>query len=278
MSDVTKRADAPKEVTLVGQDAPSWLLDAAKDDQSLVGTAKLKLLARMKRVQDQGKKGKELCARHGVGSLLIMPDEICLAKSTEVVQFVPLYFFEEFTSQGNIKDKGGKFIREQTFDMKSDLAAAAQDPERRTFQYQGGDGSNYEGRNVHHLCFFSVIYGNHPARGSIFVLSFEKGEFTAGQKFISQLHARRAGASPMPLWSQVWGLTPIHRSREFEWEGADTVPVEGLMHIAEDEVASFKLMHETAKADHAAKAFRVQRDDEGEDGADTSGDDPSVKL
>lgn len=256
------------KIKKVGTDAPSWLVDLAKQEQesgsSLAAVRAHRQLQRLKIIQGMTRK-IELKQRFGEGSVLIQPGDKLLAKLDEPFLFVPLFHFTEFSKMADIDDSGSSMFQGRTFDEGSDIARRAKDANLRSEAYGPSDKDGkpmYAYRYVEHLVFPGVIYGAHEVAGTVVAVSFEKGEFFNGTAFCSAILLRKVAGRTAPLWSQVWELrSRLHKNRTGQqWYGFDYFTPEQPF-ILEGEVESFLSQHEEIVKQYKEKLLEVDRDD-----------------
>jgi hypothetical protein len=120
-------------------------------------------------------------------------------------------------------------------------------------------------RHVEHLNFAGMIYGDHPLAMTPVALSFAKGELNVGKNLCSAALLRKAGANTAPLWSQVWEFGSATRDRGGNtWWGLDfSNPSDASPWITEDEVTTFKALHDELRDLHRQSRLGVDQSDEG---------------
>lgn len=262
------REDKDK-VKKVGLDAPSWLVDVAKENESSLDAVRAhRQLQRAKIVQGMTRR-LELKQRFGEGAVLVQPGDVLLAKLDEPFLFVPLFHFTEFSKLAHIDDASSGMFQARTFDERSELARRARDGNLRSEPYgpKDKDGKHlYSYRYVEHLVFPGIIYGAHPLAGTVIAISFERGEFFNGTSFCSAILLRRVGGVSAPLWSQVWELrSRLHKNRVGQqWYGFDFFTPEQPF-ILEEESVSFREQHEELKRQFQSKLIEVDRSDVADD-------------
>lgn len=272
----------------VGADAPSWLADVARSDESLSQVKKYRRLGRLKIVQGNSPSAKARIKQFGEGAVITQPGESLVAKPKEPFCFVPLFMFTEFCQWKDRDDesKDVPMIVERTFDELSRVAQCARDKNRRREYYGPTDaehpGGKYQYRYVEHLCFPGIVYSG-PLAGTPVTISFEKGEFMRGNDWCSAIMLRRVGDAIAPLWTQVWELRSGdgedgHRNPQYEWWGfnystpdltavpdpADPDRDRGPF-ILFSEVDAYRRMHEDLREKYAAQELEVDRSDADED-------------
>lgn len=263
---------------------PEYLQKYLETDTSLDSMQQYRVVPRLKVVQ--GTSSEELQANAGIGAIVLTPGNTVVAALSDdkkdrhsiPFNFVPILFFTEFLKFRDLKDKeGGAMIMERTFDPGSELAKKAKDSKKRKEEYgepykdkETGQMRRFSAANVEALNFPGFIYSpEHPLKGQIVTLVFQRGEFTVGTNFISSITMRR-----IPLWSQVYTLFTTFRpkSAEKKWWGIDAKPAE-VPTIAGEEVEFFKTTHDELKAQWDKKMLVVDRSDadgepQTEEGAD----------
>jgi hypothetical protein len=273
------RVEDPTEMVRVRQsvlaptDVPDWLRSEAETDQggSLAGTEKYRVLSRVKVIQGTSK--EELQNTYGIGGVILVPDmeRVCKGPQAEGAteaeksfKFVPMLFFNEFTVQNDLKDTASPFIAERTFNDNSEIAKKARSADTRQERYGELDPNTqqpkFQRRFVEHLCFIGVIYDHkHPLAGRPICITFEKGEFGTGTRFITAFRNRRAGGHPVPLWAQVWCFRPKLRQRGTNsWRGLDFFnPPADELYIRQEEGPTFKEWHNRLSEELKEERLRV---------------------
>ena len=262
---MANRNDTPQELVKVGADRHDYLSAYVEKDTSLEMLDEYKILPRIKVIQQMTR--EELKDTYGEGSLIITPGDMLLAKKKDQeFQFVPVFFFPEWCLWSDRRDKANPMIQERSLEKGSKLALLSADPEKRFEEYEGGpENKPFKKRYVAHLNFVGVVYGEHPASGTMCTLTFSRGEYNKGRAFISAAKLRRLGSKTAPLWSQVWTLRSNLRERgENKWYGIDFASPQDPF-ILKEEVPGFKSMFEMLKEDYEKKILQVNRADEGDE-------------
>jgi len=229
---MANRNETPTEVTRV---APSWLVKEAEKDKSLTGVDAHKRVPMIKCVQAMS---ADEIKGYGEGAIVTAPGNQLLAAPGEVLQFVPLFMFEEYCKWSDLDDKDSPMILERSFWANSDIAIKAKDTTRRFEDY----GNSYKYRYVHHLHFPGIIYTG-EFKGLIATLTFCRGEFFTGQNFCSACSMRKIDGVRVPLWAQVWDLSSSQRQGRYKWQGLD-LKVPELSPIIDDcDREAFKKLH-----------------------------------
>lgn len=218
---------------------PSFLADVIEEDNSFAGTEQYHSVSLMKIIQ--GQTNDDLRTKFGVGTVLLLPSQAVVwragtedKEASPSFKFVPLFFFAEFCKWTDRKDKEAeRMVIARSFDPEGEIAARANDFERRFEMYPGHEDKPPQKqmfyRYVHHLRFVGIIYGDHPLSGALTTLSFQRGEYRRGEALIEALKMRRVEINGqkfrLPMWSQVLECSCSERNgEEGDWWGIDAVP------------------------------------------------------
>ena len=257
---------------------PAYLAQHMEADHSLDAMKEYRVVPRLKIVQSTT--DQALKTSFGEGSVVLAPSNtpaIMMERGqtkTPMVTLVPVFFFNEFCTWKDLKDKNNELpkIIARSYDKASEIAIRANDPNKRIWKYnhkKDGDktiavpdpNGSYKARDVNHLNFLCIVYEeSHPLKGQLVTLSFARGEFGQGRNFISAVSMRR-----IPLWSQVWAIGSAYRDRgDKKWFGWDyAVPGEGKSpNIKEEEVQYFMAAHNELAQLHRGGNVVVDRTDE----------------
>lgn len=264
----------------VGGVDPALLMKYTETDNSLASLMEYRILPRTKVIQ--GLSDQSLKDKFGEGAAIVRPGDALIAKKGETFLFVPQFFFAEFAKWADRRDKESKMVLERSFDPTSDIAKNARDEHKRFELYKGQEkkkeGDQFKYRYVEHLRFPGVIYGDHVLAGTPTVISFERGEFIQGKSFISAIALRRQIVDlpdnggkkpiPVPLWAQVWALTPALRDKNGnKWFGLDyknPSDVEGKEYdnvIRDEDFPVFQAENQSLLEIHKANKLRVEDED-----------------
>lgn len=269
---MAKRTESAVEK--VGPDA-SYLSKFLETDTSLSNMDSYVIVPRFKIIQQMT--DAELKKRVGEGSVIIKPgDAVVWKEGDPPFQFVPLFFFPEWTIMSDRRDKDSPMFLSRTFDPSSKIAKAAADPQLRSVPYEGHEGrpekDQWKRRYVEHLRFIGLIYGDHDLVGTPVTLSFEKGEYYNGRDFISAIKYRKhlidGKRSSVPLWSQIWNFhVSLRPSDDGSWYGFDFTPPEVKI-IKPEEVEEFYAQHCDLRDAHQEQRIRVDGDEHEEERAE----------
>lgn len=256
------------QVKKVGEDAPSWLIEAAKAETKSLDHVKTYRRVPVLRVIQAMTQQPALKAQFGEGSAILTPGNALVAKVDQPFNFVPLFSWTEFRKWADRNDKSIPAVQGSSYDHKSDIAIKARDKDRRYEGYSEIDTKTkqhkFEFRYIEHLIFAGMLYGEHEFAGTVCSLSFEKGEFWNGNNFCSSIVLRKVGGQTAPLWSQVWEFrVRDHKNKQDQhWWGLDYFTPEQAF-ISEDEAVTFEAAHEELAKQFAAKQIIVDLEDDG---------------
>ena len=261
------RNTAAKDIEKVGGGGalavPDFLAGKLKEDHSLDVVAQHIRVPRLKLIQPMS--DDDLKDRFGEGTALVRPGDLTIAEKTDIFLVVPVFFFTDFNKWSDRRDKESPMIVERTLDPTSELASDCLNANKRRVFYDGQEGKPEEKklffRNSQHLNFLCYIYGEHSLSGQIITITMLRGEFTNGENWCSGMKMRR-----MPLWSQVWGLTPMLRKPDAskKWWGLDhSIPQfeDDRPHpslIMPDESDFFEDAHFTLKEAHDKRILDIE--------------------
>lgn len=275
---------------------PSYLANfTGEQDDSKKGMGEYRILSRVKVVQATS--DPDLLKIHSAGTVifsstgaLVSPVNKETQKSAKFL-FVPLVFFAEFCAFNDRKDQDSDMIEERSFDPTSEIANKSRDPDKRFERYGPGDPKakaddparqhKYVRRFVESMNYAGIIYGEHPLAGESCVVSFARGEYGQGTRYVNATRMNK-----LPLWAQVWEFNSAFRApdEDRKWYGLDfspcTLPDGNPMPIKESEVPVFKELYEKLKELHKRRVLMVDRKDEaGEsDEAATAGTNPQTRF
>ena len=225
----------------------------AKEDTSLAELKDYRVVPRVKVVQALSR--PLIDAGFAEGDIVLMPAKLEIGP---VFDIVPLFFFPEFITWKDRKDKNPEtpMIIGRSFDRGSVIAAKAAKPETRTEEY----GQGMKMRHCEHLNFICIVYGEHDLKGTAITLSFSRGEYRSGREFINKIMMRKQDGVEIPLWGQVWRCEAAqHSTDQHSWAGLDIVNAD-VPFIQDNEVGGFKQLHEEFKKLHSAALIQVDRD------------------
>lgn len=154
------------------------------------------------------------------GSVVIPNADTLVFDKEGSVDFIPVFFFQEFIKWRDRKDKSDEpAIVEKTSDPQSELAEMCRDADRRMEPYPNDEKLRF--RNTHHLNFV-VMLTSGPCAGEICALSFHRSMFYDGKKFIGAIQMRKMptdqGLVSAPMFFTQWKLAVEERSNdEGEW-------------------------------------------------------------
>jgi hypothetical protein len=274
-----RNTQADKGITKVTP--PSWL-SYADEDTSLATLQPHVIVPRCKVIQAMSEDG--LKKQFGEGTCVIRPGDSVLAALGETFFFCPLFFFVEFCKWSDRRDTTNPMIIARTFDPTSDIARRAQSSELRLEIYPEDAkvkaAAQRQFRYVEHLNFVGVVYGEHDLAGTEVTVSFARGEHGQGRNFITAITLRRQevqtqdGATariPVPLWAQVWGMTPALRDRKDQkWYGLDFHP--GVPPtISSERVDAHRTRYLELKDAYDQRRLTVDGDDRTEETTSTDG-------
>jgi len=282
MAKTDRNNPAKKGIVKVAGSA-NWLASVAQEDSSLAGLQAHVIVPRMKLIQQMT--DEVLKKQFGEGTCIVRPGDTVLAPPGETFFFVPLFFFVEYCKWADRKDTSNPMIIARSFDPSSDIAKRSQNSELR-FEIYAEDlkvkpEKQRRYRYVEHYNFVGVVFGEHDLAGTEVTLSFSRGEHGQGKNFITACTMRRqeveteSGSTarvPVPLWAQVWALSPSLRERnDQKWYGLDFLPGEPAI-IPEELVEKHQTRHLELKEAYDQRRLVVDGDDRPEEDDSSSVD------
>lgn len=183
---------------------------------------------------------------------------------SDAFRVVPLFFFPEWVTMSDLKDKASNTILYRTTNENDPIVAKARDQKLRTEQY--GDNDQFKMSHREIFNFMCVIVGEHPLAGSHVVMTFSRGEHRTGRQWCTYLFMRKS-----PIFGQIFEFSTSERhGSEGDWWGFDFKPIGW---VAQDDFENLKEIHAEFKRLHAAQALRSGGDDDDIiDGAATAGE------
>lgn len=224
-----------------------YLAEHVEDDESLLGLQDYFIPPTLKKLEATSKQ-RDLVQEFGAGSIILTPQNTCVWKQGDKpFKFVPILFVPIIRKWVDLKDPEGPNVIDTSFDVTSNLAKIARDPEKRNAE-EYGNGFHYQ--YVEHLTFLGVLYDGEFA-GTQCVLSFERSGHFKGKGFLTAIQSRRVTVNEksikQPLWAQVWGIELIAQSNQFgNWFGFNFKVVTPSV-IEQQYVQPFKEMHISLK-------------------------------
>lgn len=283
-NDLSKREESAVEHI---EAAPSWLVDAAREDTSKEALKEHLILPSLRIIPSQpGEKLKQYKESYGEGALVITPGGIALAPHDTWVKIVPLFMFTEYRKWHDRDDEGSPAVLDRTFDPTHEIARRAKDERLRQEPYGDlnrmvkGRVQPFEYSYVEHLCFTVLPYDPGPAQGMPCVLEFQRGSHWKGEEFSSSALMRHEKGVSLPLWTQVWEVQTREITRKgYTWWAIEYRNCEdGQIRITDAEADAFRknyFLHKDAhdsknltvdlsEADDDARAVDVEVADDGE--------------
>ncbi len=269
MSDRTDLSTDVEDTTV------NYLAELAADDNSLDGLEEFLVLPYLQRLEAGS--DKELVEKFGAGCIILSGQNVLIWKKNDPpFKFVPILFVPVIKKWRDRQDAEKPRILEETFDMRSNLAKIARNPDRRSSEEYG---NGYKYQYVEHLTFLGVLYDGDFA-GTSCSLSFEKSSHFKGKSFITAIQSRKIQGKDgimqrQPLWSQVWGIRLIAKhNAKGDWYGLDFQNMEQSV-ISQQHVKPFKEMNVRYKEmqrkdlivlDEDSTSTAVINDDDNNDG------------
>ncbi len=229
------------------------------------GTEEIREYLRPGRIKVMQSNRTQTYAEFPEGSVIVTPVNMLLAENEQKFHFVPLLFFPEWCTMNPfaMKDKL-PFVREQSFDPRSDIAAKARNKDTRAEPCPENPKFMIKHKQFFNFVCYLVCQ---PELSRIpVVLSFSGGEFGRGQRLSDQIAMK---ASQCPIWGQVYEARVPKTKRvaeQGEWFGIDVSPptVEGIAPFVmnADEAKILQEAHRELKRLHAEKLLQVDHEEE----------------
>jgi hypothetical protein len=247
-----------KEVVRVGKDGPSFLKQFVEEDKSVEALKEHRVLNRISVIQSNSP--REIKDKFGEGSLAVPASEALVALKDASVEFVPVFFFDEFVTWSDRDDTASMMILDRSVDPASEVACKAKDFDLMFESYgpkvKDSDKLQFTKRHSHHLNFVGMLYSG-TFKGTPVVITFSRSDFKKGKAFISAILMRKVDGEQAPLWSTRWKVFSEPRKNEKgEWYGLGFSNADDPW-IEEGDAPYFKQMHEEMCAFHEASRLTV---------------------
>lgn len=273
---MAKRNEDPKEIMTVGDNLPAEIMDLIggessgfEDIQEYITLPFIKII--------QGQTSEEIQEIVGnAGSVGAIPGPIPIAKKGKTFEVIPVFFWNSFHTWSDLKDKESPMFLDSSLDGNSELAkkAKSKDPEQRSETY--GERDQFTMLHCHHFNFASIIFAE-EIQGLAATITFCKGEWSRGRRWMNQMYNTFKGSKRVPLYLQRWefGTSLRDRGPDKKWWGFDMVPAEEKI-VSDVELANMLIgqHHELRKA-HIERRLAVQVDDET---GDSDGSEVNIDL
>jgi len=134
----------------------------------------------------------ELITTHGVGSTILTPTNVLVAKHGDSFKFVPIIQYAEFMTWADIGMKGlVPPILDRSLDSNSKLARKCRDRNLWVEEGYDYDGKKLKVRHVEHITFVVVIMDEELGAVPC-IMSFSRAEHKQGRNLCSLLSLRNA--------------------------------------------------------------------------------------
>ena len=216
------------------QQVPDYLRERGAEGLEHTGD-QVSLPPRLKVIQAQT--DDELREQHGVGSVILMPDELLIAKAEESFTANLLFFWQAFQKWADLNDVSHDIpIIEETVDPRSEIARKALS--RAIEPY--GDGTDRKFEFVH--CYNAAI--KLANTGGWGIVSWSKGSHKLGRQLHSRLVALKAPvyAYRMTLTSERTQNASGQKYWWLRWRHDAWLPA--------DELESARAIYETIAEQH----------------------------
>jgi hypothetical protein len=185
------------------QEAPAWL--QKKEPQGIEEIGKYQNMLRLKIIQSQT--DPQLQELYEVGTVILRPDNILVAKFGESFDVIPLVFWPEWVKWCDANDTEGGIFEDTSRDPNSEIAKRARNPKTWFEPYPKASGHQDEWRYRYatHLNFVVQVQSG-DAAGLGTIITFAKGGYPDGAKLSGYLSRRNT-----PIWSNRIKLTSERR-------------------------------------------------------------------
>lgn len=259
----------PKQtgITHVTANLPTHMKDLDRKEYGLEGVGQFVIPPRIRVVHSMS--DDSVTDMFGVGDVIAVPSMTMIAEmkrnnkgkpiSNKGFNFTPLFFFVEWVTWRAIGSIDTP-VADRSFDPRSELARKARSPRLREEKTNEGDV-----RHIEHLNFIVQL---DDIDIEPIILSFARGEHTAGSKFCGLLKSRNA-----PIFGCVFHADLSERKNDKgSWWGMDIVnPVDASPWVTNEKSFSrFKTLHAGFKAAHQDNLIKPDYDS-GSDDTDNGG-------
>ena len=191
------KVDLTKSTALVLRGGAGKAVETNERGAVKLGAAKHRSIKRLKIIQ--GTTEGDLRKKYGVGSVVIQPEGLLIAKgdgadgvSTPFLA-TPVGVFTTYQRRSDYNDKNSRWILEETWDSKSDLARRCANPDASKQAYGGGE-FNY----TFCVCINVVLLIlNTEGVGATAVASFAMGDYYTGKDLCTALDDRASQGLPI---------------------------------------------------------------------------------
>jgi len=266
---MASKKDMSAEITKI---APVSQLPKFMKDETVLGLDTLKQYVvppRIKVVQKAS--SAELLKVFSPGDVILAPMNatvVELSRDTKgrpvegaIAKFliVPLFFYPEWVTWNPIELKGKEpAIKYRTIDVTDPIVTKSRNANLRTEAILGQEAAGLRIRHVEHLNYVVLLYkhalGTEPA-----ILSFARGEHSAGSKFAGLIKMRKA-----PIYGCVFEVSSNMRHGTLgDWYGLDTAnPETEAPWVNEEDFETFKHLHEEFAKYHKEARLQTQLEPE----------------
>lgn len=258
----TKATETTAIAVQEAAEAPDFMREHA--GEGMEGMGQWRQTSRVKIVQAQS--DDQLVEDFGMGTAIISPDNLTMAEYGQPVRVIPLFHYSSFAQWRDNRDKDGMPVVEEVYAQNHPIAERALNPSMREQPYE--DGSNRKWRYVHHLNWVIEVQDG-PARGCVAILSFDRGSYSTGRKFINYLERREQKGAP--LYGNIVELAVEKRSnqndeRYYAFEFG--TPSEGGQYVAgREEMERLRDAYLSIKDAYEQGGLRAAQDGQKADGA-----------
>jgi len=198
------------------------------------------------------------------GDLVAMPDNVIFLKHQEVMHFVPIFMYQEYCIHNPLNAKGLDFIRDRSFDKKSEIAFKARSRNRADREFPCPEAPEKKCQYTEHLNFVIYPLDHTEAIGKKpLIISFFKGNWKYGNNFIQLLKARQVDCICANQFALSTSLRP---GKEGDWYGIDVhQPIDVPVYVQDEQLynACFKL-HTELEEEFKASGVRFTYEEEPE--------------
>jgi len=257
----SKRNEDPKEIMTIGQNLPSEILNLIGEDNGFEDIREHVRLPYLKIVQ--GLTSEELQDQvGGPGSVAAVPGPIKVMEKGGTFEVIPVFFWNSFHVWSDLRDKESPMFLESSFDTDSNIARRAKSPnaEDRTEAY--GPGDSWTKQYCHHFNFAVLVF-NEDVEGLAATMSFCKGEWSKGRRWMNQMYNTMRGTVRVPLYLQRWEFSSSIRDRgDKKWFGFEMMPAEQPVVSDVTLAESLIAQHNELKQAHNDRRLSVAVDEE----------------
>lgn len=243
---------------------------AFMQNQEVMGTEALNAYVRPPRLKLVQAMSRAPFDQYDQGTVLVVPQLIEFAKVDRATKkgdkwkFIPLFFYPEWIQTNPMALANAPFIRERSFDPRSELARKARTKE--TWFEPCPEDPKLQIANRECLNFVVMPYDHPTLSGTMCVLTFARANFRDGSNLASMIKIRKA-----PIFGQVFEASAAQRENaKGAWWGLNISIPEDTPWAGVEDFEVFKALHLELAKTHEEGLLQVDYDDTEESQTATS--------